>query len=241
MTLDFAKRTQRKNTPLLLIFLLFCFAPAQVVAFELGVGARNFVVMYEIGNKFSDSFNFRLALGGLEANANDDINSAETPDLDDILLNQSVDLELEQLSGLIDYHPWQGAFRFTGGVTHSKMILNSVNFGDGEFIIGNRVFNDNIVDSTSLRVQLANGISPYFGFGWASGFGKEKGFSFNGDIGFIFSNNIEIDFTAQCSDSATNYQCKKVKSSVRKERLDLEQDLQLNFLPVVGFGLSYKF
>ena len=30
-------------------------------------------------------------------------------------------MELEQFSLLIDYHPWQGDFRFTGGYTDNKI------------------------------------------------------------------------------------------------------------------------
>lgn len=241
MKLDSVKKSQHKTFPLFLVLFLFCLFPSHIIAMEFGVGARNFGFMYEIGNKFSDNFNFRMALGGFDIEADEGINSARTPSMEDIILAESVNIESKQFSALIDYHPSEGGFRFTSGVTHSLMVFEVVNFGNRGFIIGNKIFNNRVVDSTELRVQLADGISPYFGFGWATGFSKQKGFSFNGDIGFIFSSNIEVDFIAQCSDSATKYQCKKLQSSARKERLGLEKDFQLNFLPVVGLGLSYKF
>ena len=208
---------------------------------EFGVGARNFGLMYELGNKFSDSFNFRIALGGFDIESDGAVNSAKTPSLEDVFLTESVSMEAKQFSALIDYHPSQGGFRFTSGVTHSLMVFEVVNFGNRGFIIGNQVFSDAIVDSTELRVQLADGVSPYFGIGWASGFSQQKGFSFNGDIGFIFSSNFEVEFTTRCSDKATSYQCKKLKTNTRKEQLNLEQDFQMNFLPVLGLGFSYKF
>ena len=241
MMLVSAKRSQHKTRPLFLTIILFCFFSSNLIAMEFGVGARNFGLMYELGNKFSDSFNFRIALGGFDIESDGAANSAKTPSLEDVFLTESISMESKQISALIDYHPSQGSFRFTSGITHSLMVFEVVNFGNPGFIIDNQVFNNGVVDSTELRVQLADGVSPYFGIGWASGFSQQKGFSFNGDIGFIFSSNIEVDFNAHCSDKATSYQCKKLKLKTRKERLNLEQDYQMNFLPFLGLGFSYKF
>ena len=74
-----------------------------------------------------------------------------------------------------------------------------VNFGDGKFIINDRVYFDKVIESTELMLQLTDGISPYFGFGWSTGFDREKGFSISGDIGFYYAINFDIEFSANCT------------------------------------------
>ena len=59
-----------------------------------------------------------------------------------------------------------------------------VNFGDGKFIINDRVYFDTVIESTELMLQLTDSFSPYFGFGWSTGFDRDKSFSISGDIGF---------------------------------------------------------
>jgi hypothetical protein len=57
-----------------------------------------------------------------------------------------------------------------------------------------------VVDSVAAEVQFTDGISPYIGLGWASGFDKVKGFSFNGDIGLFASSDFVVFFDANCID-----------------------------------------
>jgi len=61
-------------------------------------------------------------------------------------------MELEQFSLLIDYHPWQGDFRFTGGYTDNKILFSVDNRGDGDFVINGVTFFDQVVDSTSYQI-----------------------------------------------------------------------------------------
>lgn len=229
----------------LFIFTLCISLSGSVVGVELGVGFRSMGFMFEAGHKFSESFNARLAYGGMYFVGTGEMDQPEIPTANDIFFDAQGSGEFKQLSLLIDYHPGRGNFRFTGGVANNRIILEAVNFGNDEvnkyFTIDDKDYSGAIVESTELVMQLTNGVSPYFGFGWATGFDKEKGFSFNGDIGFFYATDFAINFSAECADKATLLQCTKLKTSAMREQVHLNKDLELLLLPMVGLGLSYKF
>jgi hypothetical protein len=204
---------------------------------EIGYGFRSQGPTFEIGYKFGDSLNVRL--GSSEFTNWDSLvtNNLEIPSLNDIIFNQSGSIELKQLSALIDYYPWQGDFRFTGGITDNRIIFEAINYGDDEFIFNNRIFSDHAVDSTELVIQLTDGVSPYIGIGWSTGFDRHSGFSFSGDLGFYYAVDYAVNFSAQCSDNATRFECTKVKTSARKEMHKLKQELELLLLPMIGMGI----
>ncbi|MDG1694061.1 MAG: hypothetical protein P8I13_04275 [Porticoccaceae bacterium] len=230
-----------KKVSLYLFLFLFSLSPMQAMGFELGIGVRSVGFTLEAGHKFSDNFNARLGLSQFESRDNGNANVAEIPSLNDIIFSQSANIELSHSSILIDYHPWQGDFRFTIGITDNKIILDVVNFGDDKFVINDRVYSDKVLESTDLRLQLTDGISPYFGFGWATGFDKEKGFSFNGDIGFYYAVNFDIEFSANCIKYVSQLKCANAKRNAKKEELNLKSDNELFYLPMIGIGFSYKF
>jgi hypothetical protein len=132
-------------------------------------------------------------------------------------------------------------FVFTGGISKSKLLLELVNYGDGEFIINDYVFSDHWVDSTELTMQIANGLSPYFGIGWSTGFDRESGFSFSGDLGFYYAVDFALNFSAKCTENASRFQCAKIRSHALKQQRKLRDDSELLIMPMLGALVSYKF
>lgn len=198
-------------------------------------------IKYEAGHKLSESFNARLGFSEFEYVAGDDIHSADVATSIDMLLNQDATLDIEQLSLLFYYHPWRGDFRFTGGISKNKLLLELVNYGDGEFIINDYVFSDNWIDSTELTMQITNGVSPYFGIGWSTGFDRESGFPFSGDLGFYYAVDFALNFSAKCTENASRFQCAKVRSNALKQQRKLRDDSELLIMPMLGALVSYKF
>ena len=229
-----------KKVPIFLfcVLLLISFP---VISFELGYGVGSMGIKYEAGHKFSESFNARLGFSEFEYVAGDDIHSADVATSIDMLLNQDATLDIEQLSLLFDYHPWRGDFRFTGGISKNKLLLELVNYGDGEFIINNYVFSDHWIDSTELTMQITNGVSPYFGIGWSTGFDRESGFSFSGDLGFYYAVDFALNFSAKCTENASRFQCAKIRSHALKQQRKLRDDSELLIMPMLGALVSYKF
>lgn len=229
-----------KKVPIFLfcVLLLISFP---VISFELGYGVGSMGIKYEASHKLSESFNARLGFSEYEYVASDDIHSADVAASIDMLLNQDATVDIEQLSLLFDYHPWRGDFRFTGGITKNKLLLELVNYGDGDFIINNYVFSDRWVDSTELTMQLTNGVSPYFGVGWSTGFDRKSGFSFSGDLGFYYAVDFALNFSAKCTENASRFQCAKVRSHALRQQRKFRDDSELLIMPMLGALVSYKF
>ncbi|MGB2102543.1 MAG: hypothetical protein ACPHTF_02435 [Porticoccaceae bacterium] len=226
------------KAPLFLIFLLCSMYSS---GFELGFGIKSLGPYVEVGHKFSDSFNIRAGISGYEYSSSENADSSDVPSITTMYLDDSASLDMRQLSLLIDYHPWQGDFRFTGGITDNKIIFAVHNKGDGDFVINNVIFSDQVIDSTDYQLQLTNGISPYFGIGWSTGFDRDKGFSFSGDLGFYYAADFDVNFSAACSDNSTRLQCVMVRINAKKELYYLGQESEIQLLPMFGMGLAYKF
>lgn len=229
-----------KKVPIFL-FCVLSLISFPVISLELGYGVGSMGIKYEAGNKLSESFNARLGFSEFQYVAGDDIHSADVATSIDMLLNQDATLDIEQLSLLFDYHPWRGDFRFTGGISKNKLLLALVNYGDGEFIINNYVFSDHWIDSTELTMQITNGVSPYFGIGWSTGFDRESGFSFSGDLGFYYAVDFALNFSAKCTENASRFQCAKVRSNALKQQRKLRDDSELLIMPMLSALVSYKF
>ena len=229
-----------KKVPIFL-FCILSLISFPVISLELGYGVGSMGIKYEAGHKLSESFNARLGFSEFEYVAGDDIHSADVATSIDMLLNQDATLDIEQLSLLFDYHPWRGDFRFTGGISKNKLLLELVNYGDGEFIINNYVFSDHWIDSTELTMQITNGVSPYFGIGWSTGFDRESGFSFSGDLGFYYAVDFALNFSAKCTENASRFQCAKVRSNALKQQRTLRDDSELLIMPMLSALVSYKF
>ena len=229
-----------KKVPIFLFCVLLLIS-YPVISFELGYGVGSMGIKYEASHKLSESFNARLGFSEFEYLAGDDIHSADVAASIDMLLNQDATVDIEQLSVLFDYHPWRGVFRFTGGVTKNKLLLELVNYGDGEFIINDYVFSDHWVDSTELTMQVTNGLSPYFGIGWSTGFDRKSGFSFSGDLGFYYAVDFTLNFSAKCTENVSRFQCAKVRSNALKQQRKLRDDSELLIMPMLAALVSYKF
>jgi len=225
-------------------FFLFCVLylnPLMANAFELGYGLGSMGLKYEAAHKLSESLNLRLGSGEFEYIASKGGITADVISISEMLLGQDATVVIKQLSLLVDYHPWRGDFRFTGGIIKNKLILELVNYGDGEFIINNSRFSDQIFDSTELTMQLSNGVSPYFGVGWSTGFEQNSGLSLSGDLGFYYAVDFALNFSAACKAQVAAIDCSRLRAETSRQQRKLREDLKLLILPTFGVALSYKF
>ena len=110
------------------------------------------------------------------------------------------------------------------------------------FAFNDKTYGGDIVESTELEVQFTDGLSPYVGFGWATGFDKVSGFSFNGDIGVFVTSDFVVLFDANCvKEPATTEGCESVKQDAKDELAELQANEKISLLPLLGLGVSYKF
>ncbi len=229
-----------KNKVIIISIFGFFFYMPSLMAFELGVGVRSMVQVVEVGKKLGNSFNVRIAIGSDYESGNVEYSSSNEIEVESVLSGDVGQWSASHSSLLIDYHPWQQNFRLTLGLTDNSLTWSAKNIG--AISIGGNSISQDVVDSVEAEVQFTEGVSPYIGLGWASGFDKVKGFSFNGDIGLLVASDFIVLFDAICIDGqASSAGCETAKQDAKDELKKLQTDEQISLLPLVGLGVSYKF
>ena len=231
-----------KNNFLIISFLVSLFYFPSLMAFELelGLGARSMGQVVEVGKKLGNSFNVRIAVGSDYESGDVEYSSSNEIEVESVLSGDIGQWSASHSSLLIDYHPWQGNFRLTFGLTDNSLTWSAKN--NGAVSIGGNPISQDDVASVEAKVQFTEGVSPYIGLGWASGFDKVKGFSFNGDIGLLVASDFVVLFDANCIDGqAISAGCQKAKQDAKDELKELQADEKISLLPLVGLGVSYKF
>jgi hypothetical protein len=215
---------------------------SKVYAFELGVGVRTMGPFIEVGQKLGNSFNLRIASASEYEFGDIKYSSSDKIEVESVFSRDFGQWNLAHSSLLIDYHPFKANLRLTVGMADSLLSWSVKNTNADIYTFGGKQTSPDVVDSTELSVQFTNGLSPYVGLGWASGFDKEKGFSFNGDIGVLGVSDFVILFDASCIGIHVDSEvCKEVKQNAKEELNILRSEEKINLLPLLGLGVSYKF
>lgn len=185
-----------RNKLLTLSFLVSSFYLPSLMAFELGVGTRSMGQVVELGNNLGESFNVRIAFAADYKSGDVEYNSPEEIKVESVLSGEIGQWKTSHSSLLIDYHPWQRNFRFSLGLSDSSLTWKAKN--SGAVSIGGNPIPEGVLDSVVAEVQFTDGVSPYIGLGWATGFDKANGLSFNGDFGLLVATNFVVLFDANC-------------------------------------------
>lgn len=202
----------------------------------MGIGADLFV-------KFNDKVNGRLSgrFGSIDADGEEDG------------IDYNGSLDLSTTGALIDFHPWGGSFRITGGVYSNSNELdleatspNNAEIGDVTYNITDGKVNSNVsFDSTA----------PYLGIGWGNPMKAGSRWTFMTDIGVLFQGSPSADISAtgdvelnrngqtlgfEIGDGSALDQ--EFQGELKKEQDNLNDDLEdFDMMPVVSVGLSYRF
>lgn len=179
---------------------------------DWGIGARagTLGLGVDISRSFTPLFNARIGVNrftyGFDVDTND--------------VNYDADLELDSVHALVDFHPWAGGFRLTGGVLAND---NRVE-GSGTHPSGGRV--DALVDFKSS--------APYAGIGWGN---ATRGFlpvSWSIDLGLLGQGSPQVDLS--------NPDGLVPDSELQQEEDDLEDELSdFDVYPVISAGLVFRF
>ena len=164
----------------------------------------------------------------------------------------SGDLKLRSAGVVLDWHPFWGAFRVSGGGflnnNHLSASTSGVALGIGEGMY-----------DAELDFQMEfERLAPYFGIGWTSGRGQ-GGLSFSADLGVLFRSTPLLsasgrthacDFVVSKGGSA-DVDCfgdigellaSELRTDLEREHGELLDDLdRFEVYPVVSLGASYRF
>ena len=217
-----------KKTIVAIAIFLFAFSTTgyaqsnslEVKASTLGLGL-------EVERSFSDSISGRIGVNyftygysGTEDN-----------------IEYDFDLNLMSLSALLDWHPFKGSFRVSGGAIYNGNNLDAKAKTSATFDIGDETYTSEELGTLTGKIDF-DAIAPYLGLGWDTSFGKNKGFGFLFELGAIYQGLPKVDLSADgpiASDPT-------FQNELAKEESNLQSALdEFKIYPVIAIGLSYRF
>ena len=165
-------------------------------------------------------------------------------------------LTLRNSGIMVDWFPWRGSFRLSGGATvyNNKGFSGSLDVPDGNsFTLGNdKYYASGPLVGTGV-FKLGGDAGGRVSFGWGNLVPK-KGhhFSFDTELGieFVSKPTVTLGFTGLVCPSAQGASCESpqnaatnptVISDVASEQAKLQSDVNfLSFYPIVSVGIGYR-
>ena len=173
--------------------------------------------------------------GRLGANVANYSYDGSTSDLD-----YDFKLKLKTVDALLDYHPFDGVFRITGGVVYNGNKIDArAKPSGGTYTINNVPYNAATVGDLSSKITFRKA-APYLGIGWGNAV-KEAGWSFGTDLGIMFQGTPKTRLASE-NCTALPILCSRLASDVAAENVKLAEDVKdFKLYPVIRFGVSYRF
>ncbi len=215
----------KKTIVAVAIFLFLFSTTGYAQSTSLGVKASTLGLGLELERSFSDSISGRIGVNyftygysGTEDN-----------------IEYDFDLKLRSVSALLDWHPFKGSFRFSGGAIYNGNKLDAKAKPSSEFDIGDGTYYN--IDTLKGKINF-NDIAPYLGFGWNTSSGKDKGFGFLFELGAIYQGSPRVELSATGADTSLP----DFQANLAKEEDNLQSDMdEFKIYPVIALGLIYRF
>jgi hypothetical protein len=149
------------------------------------------------------------------------------------------DMDLDFLNPLvlIDWHPFDGPFRISGGV-----LFNGNDIGlraePGEAVeIGGVTYTPAELGSLRGDVEWRS-VAPYVGIGWGNALGDGGHWGLAADLGVAFTGSPSIDLSATGPISTDP----TFRTRLAEEERDIQDELDaFKFYPVLSISLFYRF
>ncbi len=168
----------------------------------------------EFTTAFSRTINGRLGINALDVGLTQ---------LDEQDATYNLDFGLNSWSALLDWHPFKGGFRFSGGLLHNEPSdRGQVDPYTG--LANVNALSDNELGSLNSIVEF-EGTSPYLGIGWGNALTKNGRLGLLVDLGVVFQDDADVNLPSSLGQDAS-----------LRNALD-----DYGYLPVFSLGLSYQF
>ncbi|MDB5793467.1 MAG: hypothetical protein JWQ80_3491 [Massilia sp.] len=150
-------------------------------------------------------------------------------------------LKLASIDALLDYHPFGGAFRVSGGLIHNgnSIDVNARPNANGSYTINGRNYSAASVGQMKGEVEFRK-VAPYLGIGWGNA-AQAAGWGVGMDLGVAFQGRPRTSLVSTgCAALAAV--CTQIANDVAAENAKLAEEVKdLKFYPVVRVGVSYRF
>lgn len=218
-------------------FLLLLPAAARAQGFALGAKAGTLGFGAELTAGLHERLDFRLGVQGFDY--------SETREASDI--EYDGDAEARFANAFLDWHPFGGGFRLTGGALYndSEVRGQSLVPASGTYDIGGVPVPANLVGTLAGRIEF-DPIVPYAGLGWGNALQSQRSLSFSFDLGVAFIGAGDVTLTPQIpAGSPLNDPIARALLDIQLEReaRDIEEDLEQDYdlYPVLSIGVAYRF
>lgn len=165
-------------------------------------------------------------------------------------IEYKVEFDNVLLGVLLDWHPFAGGFRLSGGLMAADFAIDMSANSQTDYEVGDNKYTGDLSLDGALDF---NSVAPYLGVGWGSSVG-ETGLSFAADIGVVLIGEPTLSLDASGSaakidpntgeagltlDVAANAEFQR---DLEKERVNAQKDLDsISLYPVINLGVSYAF
>ena len=150
-------------------------------------------------------------------------------------------LKLATADALLDWHPFDGSFRISGGVVYNanKIDARARPNAAGSYDINGTVYSAASVGRLDGRIDFRKA-APYLGIGWGNAV-KQSGWSVGLDLGVTFQGSPKTALASNgCTASAGT--CAQLARDVAAENVRLADEVDdFKLYPVIRAGVSYRF
>lgn len=212
--------------------LLAAFAAGSVHAAELAtsldLGTTGLGL--HLSTPLSSKLNARVGLNA--ANYSYDGNTSD--------MDYDFKLKLKTVDALLDYHPFDGVFRITGGVVYNGNKIDArAKPNGGTYTVNGRAYDASLVGDLSGKIDFRKA-APYLGIGWGNAV-KAQGWSVGADLGVTFQGSPKTQLASN-NCTAPALLCQQLASDVAVENADLAEEVKdFKLYPVIRVGISYRF
>ncbi len=203
--------------------------PAQAGDFSLGGAAGTLGFGAEAGYAFNERLGVRLGGYAFSFDRDGEENG----------IRYDGELDLSNVGAYLDWHPFAGGFRVSGGwfATDNGLDGTGVPGPGGTFDIGGFTFTEEQVGTLRATAEFGSS-APFLGAGWLWG-RADRGLAWSLDLGVLFQDSPDIELT---STGGTLSGDPALQLAIAEEEAELEDDFdKYDLYPVVSLGLSWRF
>ncbi|MGI9485362.1 MAG: hypothetical protein ACR2RF_05665 [Geminicoccaceae bacterium] len=181
----------------------------------------------EAGARLNESFGLRFGGNWFSLDADREI--------DDV--DYDAEATLASLGALVDYHPFKGGFRLSGGLRFNFNEADLTGRPNEDVEIGDVVFDADDVGTLDGDVSF-DVLAPYLGVGYGAAL-LDGSLSIGFDLGVMYQGKADVNLDAE--DGLLEGD-PVLEAELAAEEEDVENDLEdFQFYPVIGLAVVYRF
>lgn len=149
-------------------------------------------------------------------------------DFDGTVLVINGDIKVGAIQALIDFHPFNNAFKLTGGLAYMMTNVTALANVKDSVKQGDIMLSPKEVGDIDVGINMGP-LCPYIGIGFGRAVPKTR-FSFNFEVGGYYINQPNVTFKATGM----------LEPSSSNEKVLQDNMSGYNWLPMLNFGLNFK-